>query len=60
MLIDALPRPAIDASRPGALAAWLAAEIGAEALVVAAGAAKGDTPADLPVRRAMRPDDLHA
>jgi dihydroneopterin aldolase len=60
MLIDALPRPAIDASRPGALAAWLAAEIGAEALVLAAGAAAGEAPADLPVRRAMHPDDLHA
>ncbi len=33
MLTDALPRPALDASDPAALAAWLAAEIGADTLV---------------------------
>lgn len=34
MLTDALPRPDLDASRPVELAAWLASEIGAEALTL--------------------------
>lgn len=61
MLVDALPRPALDASRPEALAAWLALEIGAEALVLAGeapGLASGLFAADLPLRRADRPEDL--
>lgn len=37
MLTDALPRPALDASRPAALAAWLAAELGAGTLTLAGG-----------------------
>jgi dihydroneopterin aldolase len=60
MLLDALPRPALDASRPASLAAWLAAEIGAKALVLAAGVAEGDASSDLPLRHAGRPDDLQA
>lgn len=57
MLADALPRPALDASRPAALAAWLAAGIGAEALVLA-GADLADPPPGLALRRAGRPADL--
>lgn len=56
MIVDALPRPALDASRPEALAAWLAAEIGAEALVLVDDAPSPTT--DLPLRRAARPADL--
>ena len=62
MIVDALPRPALDASRPEALAAWLAAEIGAEALVLAGDApqpqTQTDPETDLPLRRAARPADL--
>lgn len=56
MIVDALPRPHLDASRPEAMAAWLAAEIGAEALVVAGGGAAPATP--VPLRRAATPADL--
>ena len=56
MIVDALPRPALDASRPEALAAWLAAEIGAEALVFAGPGPAPET--DLLLRRAAAPGDL--
>lgn len=59
MIVDALPRPEIDASRPAALAAWLAAEIDAAALVLAGGAL-ADTACAVPVRHALRPEDLTA
>ncbi len=60
MIVDALPRPALDASRPEALAAWLGAEIGAEALVLAGPgpAPETVTVTDLPLRRAAAPGDL--
>jgi dihydroneopterin aldolase len=63
MLAGALPRPPVDASGPAALAAWLAAEIGAEALVLCGSAGPLDPAplggsAALVVRRAQRPADL--
>jgi len=62
LLLDALPRPALDASRPEALAAWLAGVIGAEALILAGAAAPGSAPASPPagvaLRRAALPADL--
>jgi dihydroneopterin aldolase len=57
MLTDALPRPAIDASRPAALAAWLARELGAEALILA-GADLPDSPAELALRRVGAPAEV--
>lgn len=57
MLTDALPRPVLDASDPAGLAAWLAAGIGAEALVLA-GADLADPPEGLALRRAGRPAEL--
>jgi dihydroneopterin aldolase len=60
MLVDALPRPALDASRPEALAAWLAGRIGAGALALAGTAAEVDAPAGVAFRRAARPADLAA
>ena len=57
MLTDALPRPPLDASAPAALAAWLAVEIGAEALVLA-GAAPLDPPAGSCAAPRRRPADL--
>lgn len=56
MVTAALSRPAPDASDPVALAAWLAEELGAEALVVA-GAAPPPAAA-VPVRAAAAPDAL--
>jgi hypothetical protein len=60
MLVDALPRPDLDASRPEALAAWLAGRIGAGALALAGTAAEPDAPAGVAFRRAARPADLAA
>ncbi len=56
MIIDALPRPALDASRPADLAAWLAAEIAAEALIVTGAQHPGSTA--IPLRHAATPGDL--
>ncbi len=54
MLTDALPRPALDASAPAALAGWLAAEIGAETLILA-GAPGAAAPEGVALRRPERP-----
>jgi hypothetical protein len=58
MLVDALPRPALDASRPEALAAWLAGRIEAGTLTLAGTAAEPDALDGVAVRRAARPADL--
>jgi dihydroneopterin aldolase len=57
MLTDALPRPDLDASRPAALAAWLARELGAPG-VDPRGRGPARPPADLALRRASVPADL--
>lgn len=57
MLTDALPRPDLDASRPAALAAWLAVELGAAGLVLA-GAVLSDTLKGVALRHAAQPADL--
>jgi dihydroneopterin aldolase len=55
MVVAAPLRPAPDASRPGALAAWLAEELGAEMLVLVGDAPVGTA---LPVHRLATPKDL--
>jgi 7,8-dihydroneopterin aldolase/epimerase/oxygenase len=57
MVTAALDRAVPDASDPAALAAWLAAEIGAETLVVA-GAAAPQAPVPLAVVAAADPQEL--
>lgn len=56
MVMDARERPAGDASCPEALAAWLAAEIGAGPLLVAG----SESVAGAPALRIDRPEDLRA
>lgn len=59
MLTDALPRPARDASRPAALAAWLAAELGAEALVICGDPGEPvEPPAGAALRRPAAPAEV--
>lgn len=57
MLTGAAPRPDLDASRPAAIAAWLAAEMGARELVLS-GTDQLAVGADLACRRAANPEDL--
>jgi hypothetical protein len=58
MTSAALGHPAPDASDPVALAAWLAADIGAALLVIAGAAPPADPAGALRVTAVAGPDDL--
>jgi dihydroneopterin aldolase len=59
MLADAMPRPALDAADPAALAAWLAFRLDAASLTLA-GAAIADPPPGLALRPIACPAELGA